>query len=111
MEPPGAARERSGESISGWVAHPCAATYSSLDTVSALEGLVSEHGIHMKWKPRWKKALGMEAHEDTHAWLPLRRSGVTANGRNTLMVGVSAVVEGDMLDDARDVVGEVLQGG
>ena len=53
----------------------------------------------------------MEVHEDARARLPLRRSGMTVNGRNKVMVGVSAVVEGDTLDDARDVVGEVLQGG
>ena len=33
-------------------------------------------------------------HEDTHARLPLHRSDMTVNERNTLVVGVSAVIEG-----------------
>ena len=48
----------------------------------------------------------MEVHEDTDARLPLHRSGMT--------VGMSAVIENDTLDDARNVAGrlveEVLQG-
>ena len=45
-----------------------------------------------------------EVQEDTHARLPLRRSGVMVNGRDALMVGLRTVIEGDMLDGARNVV-------
>ena len=90
----------------------------SLATISALEGLASEHGTHEKWNPRWtagESVRGMEVHEDTHARLPLHHSDVTVNGRNTPMVGVSTVVEGNTLDNVRNVVwrlvGEVLRGG
>ena len=100
------------------MACPCAATYSSLATVSALEGLASEHGTHEKWNPRWtvcESVRGMEVHEDTHARLPLHQSDMTVNGGNTPMLGVSTVIKGDTLDDARKVVwrlaGEVLRGG
>ena len=43
---------------------------------------------------RGKKASGMEVYEDTHARLPLRLSDMMVNWRNTLVVGVSAVIEG-----------------
>ena len=53
-------------------------------------------------------------HEDTHARLPLYRSDMTVNERDTLMVSMSAVIEGNTLDDARNadgrLAGEVLQG-
>ena len=51
-EPLGIPSERSGESIPWRVDCPYAATYSSLATVSALEGLTSEHGTHEKQNPR-----------------------------------------------------------
>ena len=47
-----------------------------------------------------------EVHEDTHTRLPPCRSGVTVNGRNAPMVGLRTVIEGDMLDGARNVVGD-----
>ena len=100
-----------------WVDCPYAATYSSLATVSALEGLTSEHGTHEKQNPRrtvGEDVRGTEVREDTYVRLPLCRSDMAVNGRKMPMVGVSTVVESDTLDDVRNVVwrlaGEVLRG-
>ena len=46
LRPQGVLRERPGVAIPWWVACPYAPTHSSLATVSALEGLASEHGTH-----------------------------------------------------------------
>ena len=90
----------------------------SLATVSALEGLASEHGAHVKWNPRWtvgERCEGGGVHEGTHARLPLHHSDVTMNGRNTPMAGASTAAEGDTPDNVRNLVwrlaGEVAGGG
>ena len=55
----------------------------------------------------------MEVNEDTHVQPPLHRLGMRANGRNTLTVGVSAVIGDEILGntaDARNVVWKVIRG-
>ena len=52
----------------------------------------------------------MEVRGDAHARLPLHRSGLTVNDRNTLLVGVRTVVEDDVVDGAGNAAGKLAEG-
>ena len=79
--------------------------------VSALGGLASNHGTREKWGLRRMKALGAGVHEDAYVRLPLHRPDMSVSRRDTLVAGVGNVIEGDMLDNARNVAGRLVGGG